>query len=376
MTDQVEEIKGALEEIKASVTEKMENAVSKEEAKSIADEAIASLTIKLDTKAAVEEIEKLNAELEALQAKFDNLPAPAVIKKEEKAMNVHDLFTKAFEEKGKYEAEIELKGITQSASITGAPVETYGLSGSAFAGNPVRLLASTIEVASDTLILPVRTGVHGAAVANTATKALTAGGNTAITEVSVAVKSIEALSEVTVEAASDIIGFDQFWTQDMLDEVASIEAAQHVTAIEAMSGVTAAANTALALSDLADLHFSVAPQYRAGASFMVSTDAMSQIRTLNTSSTGGDLVFDAQLGVFRLFGKPIYENAYMADVAASAVVAAFGDFKKGFVIANRANATVARYEQTKPGYFSYYAKLRAGSSAWHSAALKTLTMKA
>ena len=34
-------------------------------------------------------------------------------------------------------------------------------------------------------------------------------------------------SEISKEAASDIIDFDTFWTQDVIDELAAAEAAAH-----------------------------------------------------------------------------------------------------------------------------------------------------
>lgn len=368
MTDVNKEIADALAEIKSSVEAKFEGTALAADVEKAIKEAT-------EGKVSAEEVVELKSAMEALEAKLDAIPAPSVItKKEEQKMNIHEMFEKNLAEGGRAEAEVLIKNITTSQNVTGAPTDTYGLTGSMFKSNPFRSLASVIETNSKALVLPVRTGNNGAAVANTTVKDTTASGNAAVSEVTVMVKSIEALSEVSIEAADDIIGFDAFWTQDMLDEVAAIEAAQHVATVESIAGITAGANTAVTFEDLADLHFAVEPQYRAGGAFVVSTDVMKTLRVLNTASTGGDLLFDAQIGTFRLFGQPIYENAYMADIATGNVVAAFGDFKKGMVIANRASASVGRYEQTKPGYYTYHANLRSGSANWHAEAVKTLTM--
>lgn len=364
-----EAITNALAEIKSTVDAKFADTALAADV----EKAIKEQNMNMVSK---ESVAELKSALEALEAKLDAIPTPSIIKKEEQNMNVHNLFTKNIADNGRAEAEVLLKNITASTNVTGAPVDTYGLTGSMFAANPFRLLASNIEVSSKALTLPVRTGNNGAATSNATTKNTTASGSAAVSEVTVMIKTIEALSNVTIEAADDIIGFDNFWVQDMIDEVASIEAAAHVTAVEAIAGVTSASATAVTLDDLAALHFAVQPQYRANGAFVVSTDVMKALRVLNTSSTGGDLIFDAQIGVFRLFGQPIYENAYMASVAATNVVAAYGDFKKGLVIANRASATVGRYSETKPGYYVYHASLRSGAAAWHADAVKTLTMKA
>lgn len=370
MTEFNKEIADALAEIKSTVDAKFEGTALSVDVEKAIEKA-------LENKVSTEEVVALKAALEALEAKLDAIPTPSLItKKKEQIMNVNQMFEKSLAAGGKAEAEVFLKNITTTQGTVGAPIDTYGLTGSMFAANPFRALASNIETNSKALVLPVRTGSNGAATSNASTKNTTASGNAGVSEITVMVKSIEALSEVTIEAADDIIGFDNFWTQDMLDEVASIEAVAHVAAVAGIAGVTTAANTAVTFADLAALHFDVAPQYRANGAFVVSTDVMKTLRTLNTSSTGGDLLFDAQLGGFRLFGQPIYENAYMAGITASNVVAAYGDFKKGLVIANRASATVGRYEQTKPGYYTYHAAMRSGVSAWHPEAVKTLTIKA
>lgn len=109
---------------------------------------------------------------------------------------------------------------------------------------------------------------------------------------------------------------------------------------------------------------------------MFSSEIMAQLRTLSNSGTGSELLFDPQLGGFRLLGAPVYENAYMAAPVANAVTGAFGDWKKGLVIAERATASVGRYDQTVPGKYAYYAELRSGISDWDNTALKTLKMAA
>jgi HK97 family phage major capsid protein len=366
MTDKTNEVAEVLNEIKASVDTKFETTVQKSELAEV-----------LKSKANTSEIAVLKSNIETIEAKLDAIPSPSIISQKDISMTtINKLFEKNLAAGGKAEAEIVLKNITATTNVIGAPVETYGLTGSLFAANPFRALSANIETNSKGLVLPVRSGSHGAAASNASVRALTAGGTSAVAEISVMLKTIEALTEVTVETADDIIGFDQFWTQDMLDEVASIEAQSHVTLVAGLAGVTANLGTQLSLDDLAALHFSVAPQYRANGAFVLSSGAMAQIRALNTSSTGGDLVFDAQLGIFRLFGQPVYENAYMASPALSAVVGAFGDFSKGLVIANRGVAEVGRYEQTKPGYYTYRAAIRSGIAQWDANAVKTLKMKA
>ena len=66
----------------------------------------------------------------------------------------------------------------------------------------------------------------------------------------------------------------------------------------------------------------------------------------------------------------------MAAPTANAVTGAYGDFKKGLVIGQRAQASIGRYDQTVPGKYVYYAEMRSGISDWDRSALKTLKMAA
>ena len=359
--DQVKEI---LESIKASADEKFETK--------------AEVETKIETKADKAELEAVKEAIEAVTAKFDSIPA-IVNKNEERSLelkSVNEAFVKSFEETGKYTAEICLKSITETA-VTGAPKVSLGLTGAEFAANPVRNLARKFDVSSGNVSIPRKTGDHGANVANSSNKGSAVSGSAAVEELTILAKTIRARSDITIEAAADIIGFDQYWSQDMLDEVAVKEAQEHVSAIEGLTNsVTAAAATELSFDDFGNLIFSVAPQYRQNGVLMVSTAAMQSLRTLNQSGTGSDLLFDPQTGNFRLFGYQVVENGYMAGVEENATVAAFGNFAKGLTIIDRETATVGRNPFTEPGHWTYYAQMRSGIGEVDTNALRKMVMAA
>ena len=370
MTDQVTE---ALEAIKASVNDKFDGVATKAELDAFKEVVEAA-------KAEATKVEALKGVVEALEAKFDAMPAPAVIKanqEKDHTMNtVSEGFAKSFEATGKNHLDVELKAITQGRNVTGGKVETFGLIGSMFNGNPIRSVASIMETTSKAIDLPVRAGNHGAANAG-ATKNVADNGNASVGVTQLIVQTFNARSDVTIEAVNDIPGFDQFWAQDMLAEVASIEAAEHVTELATMDvGETAASASVITWDEIVNLYYSIEPAARVGGAFMFSSEIMAQLRTLSNSGTGSELLFDPQIGGFRLFGAPVYENGYMAAPGANAVVGAFGDWKRGLVIAQRASASLGRYDQTVPGKYVYYAELRSGISNWDNSALKTLKMAA
>ena len=366
MTDNVTE---ALAAIKTQVEGKFQGVAAK-----------ADLETMGQTKADLSVVAEIKGAIEALEAKFDAMPAPALIKATQKEINhmnsVSEGFAKSFEATGKNHLDVELKAITQGRDVTGGKVETFGLIGSMFNGNPIRQVASIMETTSKAIDLPVRAGNHGAANAG-ATKNVADNGNASVGVTQLIVQTFNARSDVTIEAVNDIPGFDQFWAQDMLAEVASIEAAEHVTELATMTaGVTAASTTAVTWDEIVDLYYSIEPASRVGGAFMFSSEIMNQLRTLSNSGTGSELLFDPELGGFRLLGAPVYENGYMAAPGVNAVTGAFGDWKRGLVIAQRAQASVGRYDQTVPGKYAYYAELRSGISNWDNSALKTLKMAA
>ncbi len=363
------EVNEALEAIKAQVETKFEGVAVK-----------ADLDALTETKADVAAVAELKGVVEALEAKFDAMPAPSIIKatpEEIQTMNsVSEGFAKSFEATGKNHFDVEIKAITEGRNVTGGKVETFGLIGDMFNGNPIRQLASVMNTTSKAIDLPVRAGSHGAANAG-AVKNVADNGNASVGVTQLVVQTFNARSDVTIEAVNDIPGFDQFWASDMLAEVASIEAAEHVVELATMTaGVTAASATAVTWAEIVDLYYSIEPAARAGGSFMFGSEIMNQLRTLSNSGTGSELMFDPQLGGFRLFGAPVYENGYMAAPAVNAITGAFGDWKKGLVIAQRASASLGRYDQTVPGKYVYYAEMRSGISNWDDSALKTLKMAA
>ena len=355
MTDQVKEL---LEGLKSQVDERLKGAVQMND--------IADFVKSAD-------LGQVSEQLTKLQAQFDSLPLGQVEGEKSEPATIHELFTKSFKQTGKHEADLFIKAIRQSQNVTGAPTAVQALAGAAFAPNPLRELASVIETTATALDVPVRTGSHGAAkaAANRGTTAK-ATGDAAVGNAKVLIGTFEALNEVSIESADDIPAFDEFWTADIVNELASVEAADHAGVVDSLTAETSAAAGTMTLDDLAGLLWSVNPAYRANGSWMVSSNAMQIIRTMNASGTGSDLIFDAQLGAFRLFGHPVYENAYMDAVAGGNRPVAFGDFKRGVIVASRAAAKVGRYEQTKPGYYTFYGVLRSGISQYIPGAVKAL----
>ncbi|WP_069299887.1 phage major capsid protein [Neptunicoccus sediminis] len=320
-------------------------------------------------------VQEIKTELESAIAKFEAAP---VINKEENLMEDITL-SKAFddvEENGKAGVAIETKALNQAQNVTGAPSQTFGVASGLHEDNPFRLLARKEITTATTAKVPFFAGGASGFTKNGATRG-TANTSTdsTITEKTVSIGSYDRLEYVSNETISDIVNFDASMINQILGLAVETEAAEHVTTIEAVaSPVVADAAAAITLDDLREMVFGLSEKYRKNAVIVMSTGAYSQLHTL-TASTGSELVWDAKEGVYKLWGRPIVENSFMADPAAGEVVAAIADWNRAMVIVDRETIELERNTAT-PGKVGYYANYRTGHAMLDSNAIKTLKMAA
>jgi len=100
--------------------------------------------------------------------------------------------------------------------------------------------------------------------------------------------------------------------------------------VDARTGVTTAASTAITADELLDLFYSLKPAYRQNATFLMSDGAEKILRKLKNATTG-DYLWQPGLTVSQpntLLGRPVAVSDYMPAVAAGAKAIAFGDFSQ------------------------------------------------
>lgn len=141
-----------------------------------------------------------------------------------------------------------------------------------------------------------------------------------------------------------------------------------------VSGAFPATNPADKLLDL--VHALRAP-YRQGASWVMNSSTLAQIRKMKTS----DGAFLWQPGLAegqpdRLFGYPVVEAEDMPDIAANSVSIAFGDFRAGYLIAERRATTILRDPFTNKPFVHFYATKRIGGAVSNSEAIKLMKFAA
>jgi HK97 family phage major capsid protein len=124
---------------------------------------------------------------------------------------------------------------------------------------------------------------------------------------------------------------------------------------------------------LIDLVQSLRSPYRQGAVFVMNSATAAEIRKFRTSD--GAFMFQPSLSAGQpatLLGYPLIEAEDMPDIAAGSLSIAFGNFKAGYVIAERNATTILRDPYTHKPYVHFYATKRVGGQVVNSESIKLL----
>jgi HK97 family phage major capsid protein len=128
---------------------------------------------------------------------------------------------------------------------------------------------------------------------------------------------------------------------------------------------------------LIDLVQALRSPYRQGAMFVMNSATASAIRKFKTA----DGAFLWQPGLVAgqpdtLLGYPVVEAEDMPDVAANSLSVAFGNFRAGYLIAERAETQILRDPYTNKPFVHFYATKRVGGQVMNSEAIKLLKFAA
>lgn len=127
-----------------------------------------------------------------------------------------------------------------------------------------------------------------------------------------------------------------------------------------------------------DMIYSLRARYRANATWVTSKAVLSSIRKYKEATTNAYMWQPAltagQPSSFA--GFPIVEAEDMPAVGAGTFPLAFGDFKEGYLIADRVGMRMTRDEITTPGYVKFYIRKRVGGKLRNTQAIKLLKIAA
>lgn len=122
-----------------------------------------------------------------------------------------------------------------------------------------------------------------------------------------------------------------------------------------------------------NLIYSIAPQYRQNARFLMNRLTMSTIRKWKDAD--GNYVWTPGITAgasSQLFGYPVSEMEGLANIAADAFPVMFGDFKRGYTLLDLVGLRVTPDEVTTPGYVKWYFRKRMGGIIHNDDAVKVI----
>jgi len=128
---------------------------------------------------------------------------------------------------------------------------------------------------------------------------------------------------------------------------------------------------------LIDLVHALKAGHRQGASWVMNSATLAEVRKLKAA----DGSFLWQPGLMegqpnRLLGYPVVEAEDMPDIAADAFPIAFGNFRAGYLIAERSATAILRDPFTNKPFVHFYATKRIGGQVLDSDAIKLLKIAA
>ena len=128
---------------------------------------------------------------------------------------------------------------------------------------------------------------------------------------------------------------------------------------------------------LIDLVQSLRAPYRQGAAFVMNSATLARIRKFKTSD--GAMLWQPSLAAGQpatLLGYPVVEAEDMPDLAASSLSIAFGNFRLGYLIAERGETGILRDPYTHKPFVHFYATKRVGGMVSNSEAIKLMKFAA
>jgi len=163
-------------------------------------------------------------------------------------------------------------------------------------------------------------------------------------------------------------GFLTYTTTNEADSVRAWGSLQYVAA--GAAGAFAASNPQDKLIDLVQ---ALRSPYRQGAAFVMNSATLSAIRKFKTAD--GAFLWQPALAEGRadtLLGYPVVEAEDMPDIAANSLSIAFGNFRAGYLIAERSETQILRDPFTNKPFVNFYAVKRIGGGVVNSEAIKLM----
>ena len=373
------------------------NEVQKRDAYAPVLEAVEKIETKLTSKLEAEVSKLKDAQLEEVGKLEAKLASISSVKEVSKPKSNGELLIetvrKMAKSKGTQSEKITLEeaaGLQGSGTGAGGHVGYDPVFWALRYGNPLRQLSRIVTWTSSDYQFTAKVGNAGA------TWGYPVANNTAATTVGTTIWNVQLLDintqfPIRTAAIDDINGLENAITEDAMIEFSATEATSMIqgtaaTEIKGIDTYTAAATAAYATSGsqnhtikgitvankaafnhqtVVNLIYGLPIQYRGpGASFMASTDALQTIRGLQDTN-GRPIYIDSPNAdgvIGKLMGFPIIENPYMDAFGAAGRPLYFANWERFHTIVDYNELTIKKYDQTQPGFVTWYFEKRVNAS--------------
>ncbi len=178
----------------------------------------------------------------------------------------------------------------------------------------------------------------------------------------------EGSAFVNGDGTSKPKGFLSYSTAATNDSTRSFGVLQHV-----VSGAAADFAATNPQDKLVELVHALRAPYRQGAVWVMNGGTLAKIRKFKDST--GAFIWQPGLVAGQaetLLGYPVIESEDMPDISAGSLSIAFGNFKAGYLIAERSETNVLRDPYSNKPYVNFYATKRIGGAVTNSEAIKLM----
>ena len=331
-----------------------------------------------------EKVDRLNAALETQTRRVENLTlAQAAPSFAAEAKSANNQAWASFIRTGEISA-LEGKSFASSEGDGSliAPVETETRIDSVLAEtSPMRRLATIRTIGASLFRKPVSTsGAAAGWVGETDPRVETETPSLALLEFPAG--ELYAMPAATQALLDDSVADVDAW---LAEEVRDVFSAQETAAFVNGDGVNKPRGfltepglgviepSVLDTDALIDLIYAPQSRYRANGSFVMNRRTINAVRKFKDAD--GNYIWQPSLAAgspSTLLGYPLVEMEDMPDIGGGAASVAFGDFRRGYLIADRQGVRVLRDPYSAKPYVLFYTTKRVGGGVQDKDAIKLL----
>ncbi|WP_273688891.1 phage major capsid protein [Ketogulonicigenium vulgare] len=334
----------------------------------------------IDTKA----FDAVLARLDKIEAKSQRIGAPAIVQGDEEKPEQKAFVS--FLQSG----QIDQKALTIANDAPNHVLAPEEIS-SEFLRNlvefsPIRAIADVRTTASETILLPKRTGITNAKWVGETTART--GSEPTFGQSEIKVKEIATFVDLSLQLAEDSTNVLSEITLALSEDFGQKEALSFVNGSEPTepTGFMTAAGIAEALNGhaanlspdaLIALMYGLPATYRSAGTWVMNGNTLATLRTLKDGH--GNYLWQPSYQVGQpetILGRPVVEAVDMPDIGEDETPIIFGDFKRGYRIYDRLSLAVLAdpYTQRTDGMMRYHARRRVGADVVRPDAFRKLKM--